>query len=320
MSLKVVVYGFGQIGRVIAESAIRKGFEVVGAVDVNPDLIGKNIGELLGLDVKAEIKNSLDFEGDVAFISTGSYVDKVYPQIKDCIERGFNVISTCETLSYPEYRYPELAGEIDDLAKEHGVTVLGAGVNPGFLLDSLLVALSATCVEVEKITAVRSIDALKRRPAFQKKVGVGMDVEDVRRKLESGEITGHVGYAESVLNVCDAMGFEPDTVQEGQEIVVADRDLEGVEAGKVRGLKGFASAIKDGKEKIRIEFHAYAGAEEYEEIRIEGDNPVVWRSTGVKGDLGTAAVIVNLAQAVVDCKPGLVKMSDLVPFKPSLIP
>ncbi|AEA46470.1 NAD(P)H-dependent amine dehydrogenase family protein [Archaeoglobus veneficus] len=318
MVIKAVIYGFGQIGRIVTKAAYEKGIEIAGAVDVNPELVGKNAGELLNLDIKAEVRNSLDFEGDVVFLTTGSYLDSVFPQIKKCVEKGFNVISTCETLSYPEYRYPELAEKIDRLAKEHGVTVLGTGINPGFLLDTLLVVLSAPSVKVERIKAVRSVDALKRRTAFQKKVGVGMDVEEVKRRLESGEMTGHVGYAESVMVVCEAMGLKPDDIKEGQEIVVAESNAE-VPAGKVRGLKGYASAIKNDEEKVRIEFHAYAGASEYEEIVIEGDNPVTWRSTGTKGDLGTAAILVNLAKAVVDYRPGLIKMSDLIPFRPSFV-
>lgn len=317
MTVKAVIYGFGQIGRTLAKAAYDRGIEIVGAVDVNPELIGKNIGKLLGLDVDAEVKNSLDFEGDIVFLTTGSYLDSVFPQIKKCVEKGFNVISTCETLSYPEYRYPKLAKEIDALAKENGVTVLGTGINPGFLLDTLLIVLSATSVKIERIKAVRSADALKRRTAFQKKVGVGMDVKEVKRKLESGEITGHVGYAESVMLVCEAMGLKPDDVKEGQEIVAAEGNE--VLAGKVRGLKGYGYALKEGEEKVRIEFHAYAGAEEYEEIVIEGDNPVTWRSTGTRGDLGTAAVIVNLAEAVIDYRPGLIKMLDLIPFRPCFV-
>ncbi|RLI88525.1 MAG: dihydrodipicolinate reductase [Archaeoglobales archaeon] len=317
MTVKAVIYGFGQIGRILAKAAYDRGIEIVGAVDVNPELIGKNIGKLLGLDVDAEVKNSLDFEGDIVFLTTGSYLDSVFPQIKKCVEKGFNVISTCETLSYPEYRYPKLAKEIDALAKENGVTVLGTGINPGFLLDTLLIVLSATSVKIERIKAVRSADALKRRTAFQKKVGVGMDVKEVKRKLESGEITGHVGYAESVMLVCEAMGLKPDDVKEGQEIVAAEGNE--VLAGKVRGLKGYGYALKEGEEKVRIEFHAYAGAEEYEEIVIEGDNPVTWRSTGTRGDLGTAAVIVNLAEAVIDYRSGLIKMLDLIPFRPCFV-
>ncbi|ADB58615.1 dihydrodipicolinate reductase [Archaeoglobus profundus] len=298
--MKVVIYGFGQIGRLLAEACIKRGFEVVGAVDINPEIIGKPLREF-GIESDGVIKDSLDFDGDLAYITTGSYLDKVYPQIEECVKAGFNVISTCETLAYPEYRYPELARKIDEIAKKEGVTVLGSGVNPGFLLDTLPIVLSAVCVEVKAIKAVRSVDALKRRTQFQKKVGIGLSVEE----FEKANLSGHVGYAESALLIAEALGVEPKEVLEGQEPVV--------EKGVVQGIRGFGEVRGD--KQIRIEFHAYANAEEYELIEIEGDNSVVWKSSGVKGDLGTVAVLVNLAKAVVGCRAGLIKMTDLIPFK-----
>ncbi len=300
--MRVVIYGFGQIGRLLAENCVKRGFEIAGAVDVNPELIGKTLRDF-GIDSDAKIERSLKFEGDLAFVATGSFLNEVYPQIEECIKNGFNVISTCETLAYPEYRYPEIASRIDELAKEYGVTVLGTGINPGFLLDTLPIVLSAPCVEIRKVRAVRSIDALKRRSQFQKKVGIGLSLDE----FEKANLTGHVGYAESALLVSEALGFKADRVEEGQEPVVRN--------GKVLGVKGFGSVFSDGEEVVRVEFHAYANAKEFEEIVVEGDNTVIWRSSGTKGDLGTVAVLINLAKAVVEHKPGLIKMIDLIPFR-----
>ncbi|WP_202318830.1 dihydrodipicolinate reductase [Archaeoglobus neptunius] len=307
--MDVVIYGFGPIGRLIAECCVKKGYNVVGAVDVDPQLVGKRLKDF-GIKSEGIIKTELEFEGDVAFLCTGSYLDEIYLQIKECLEKGFNVISTCETLSFPYYRYPALSEKLDVLAMECGKTILGSGINPGFLLDSLIVTLSATSTEVGRVMAVRSIDAMKRRESFQRKIGIGLSLEDAEKKLRNGEITGHVGYAESVLLIAKSMGFVPDDVKEGQEFVVKN--------DTVVGMRGFGSAVKGGVEKIRVEFHSYVGAEEYEEIVIEGDNPVKWRSTGTKGDLGTASVIVNLTEFAVGSKPGLITMADIIPFRPKM--
>ena len=304
--MDAVIYGFGPIGRLIAECCAKRGINVVGAVDINPELKGRKLSEF-GIQSDGVISDRLEFEGDVAFLCTGSYLDRVYPQIEECLRKGFNVISTCETLSYPGYRYPELAEKINSLAVENGKTVLGTGINPGFLLDALVVFLSAPFTEVERIKAVRCIDALKRREPFQKKVGIGLKLEDAEEKLEKGEITGHVGYAESVLLISEALNFSPDEVREGQKFVH--------DSGEVLGAIGYGSALKNGEEKIRIEFHAYANAEEYERIEIYGDNSIIWTSTGTKGDLGTASVAVNLAEAVVKSEAGLKTMVDLIPFR-----
>ncbi len=133
-----------------------------------------------------------------------------------------------------------------------------------------------------------------------------MDAGEVERLVKEGKISGHVGYAESVMLVCDALKFKPDVVKEGQEVVAKD--------GVALGLKGYGAAIKGDEEVVRVEFHAYSNADEYEEVIIEGDNAIKWRSSGTKGDLGTVSVLINLAEFIVNCKPGLIKMSDIIPF------
>ncbi|MFO7966893.1 MAG: dihydrodipicolinate reductase [Archaeoglobaceae archaeon] len=310
MKIKAVIYGFGEIGKLIAGEAIKRGIEITGVVDINPSLVGKKLGDF-GFDSDAAISDELEFEGDVVFLCTGSWLDKTYPQIEDCVSKGFNVLSTCETLSYPQYRYSDIADKIDALAKQNKVSVLGSGINPGFLLDSLLVFLTAPCTEVNSVKAVRSVDALKRRGTFQNKIGIGLDSQEARKQVEEGRISGHAGYAESVMLVCDALNFKPDVIEEGQEVVE--------EYGKALGLKGYGSALKSGEEVIRIEFHAYSNAEEYEEITIEGNNSVRWRSTGTKGDIGTAATIINLIEYVVKGESGLLKISEAIPFRSRLV-
>lgn len=310
MDIKAVIYGFGEIGRLVVGEAIKRGIKITGVVDIDPSLVGKKLSGF-GFDSDARISEKLEFDGDVVFLCTGSWLDEIYPQVEECVNKGFNVLSTCETLSYPEYRYPELAHKIDELAKKNDVSVLGAGINPGFLLDSLLIFLTAPCTEVSSVKAVRSADALKRREAFQKKIGIGLDSEEAKKQVSEGRISGHAGYAESVMLVCDALNFKPEKVREGQEVVE--------ESGKALGLKGYGSALKGGKEVIRIEFHAFSNAKEYEEITVEGNNSVMWRSTGTKGDIGTAATIINLSEYVVKSRSGLLKMSDAVPFKSRLV-
>jgi 4-hydroxy-tetrahydrodipicolinate reductase len=303
--MDVIIYGFGAIGRLIAECCVKRGINIVAAIDINPELWGKLRD--FGIDSDAEINKELKSRGEIAFVSTGSFLDSVYPQIVNCLERGFDVISTCETLSFPELKYPELAKKLDSFAKEKGKTVLGAGINPGFLLDVLPVILSATSAEIEMIKAVRSVDPLKRRESFQKKIGIGLKKVEAERMLKEGKISGHVGYAESVALICQAMGFKADKILEGQEIVFRDET--------VLGIRGWGAAMKDDREKVRVEFHSIARAEEYEEIKILGDNEITWKSTGTQGDLGTAAIIVNLAESVLNARPGLVKITELIPFK-----
>ena len=319
------LYGFGSIGRLIARMALERGHEISAVVDIDPSLQGRDAGEILGLPEPLGVrisKEPAELRGvDVVLHATGSYLDRVYPQILAAIDAGADVVSTCETLAYPYYRYPRLARLIDAHARRRGVSVIGTGINPGFLLDSLVVTLASSLGVVDSVRAVRSLDAARRRLPFQRKIGVGMDPSEVRAKLERGELTGHVGYAESVLLIAEAAGLRLDRVEESQDVVPAEMDVEShgvrVERGRNLGIRGYGAGYANGREVVRVEFHAYVGAEEYEEIRVEaGENRVTWRSTGTPGDLGTAAVILSIAEDIGGRRPGLLLMTDLLPFHP----
>lgn len=324
--MRVGIYGFGSIGRLLAKTAIKRGHEIVAAIDIDPKIIGKDIGELLGLEplgVTVTDKVEELATADIVLHATGSYLDKVYEQIMNTIELGLDIISTCETLAYPYYRYPTLARKINEKALSHGVTVLGTGINPGFLLDTLLIVLSSTIPVVKKIKAIRSVDASKRREPFKKKIGIGINPTEFKEKMKKGVITGHVGYAESVLLIADALGIHLTDVVEKQEPIIAEREImlgeTVISKGMVIGIKGYGKGIVKDKEVIHIEFNAYLNAKDYEEITIEGEEySVTWKSTGTPGDQGTASVILSIAENVTRLPAGLLTMVDIIPFKPFL--
>jgi 4-hydroxy-tetrahydrodipicolinate reductase len=322
-SLRIGLYGFGAINRLVARLALARGYEIVGAIDIDENIIGKDVGELLGLKPigVAVSRDVEDLElADVVIHATGSYLDKVFDQIASVARMGIHVVSTCETLSYPYYRYPILAQKLDRIAKENDVVIIGTGINPGYLLDTLVATMAASVPTVRYVKAVRSLDAAKRREPFRRKIGVGEDPSVVVEKLRRGEITGHVGYAESVYLIALAGDLQLTKVVEHQEPVPAEKDVESagirVEKGKNLGIRGFGAGYVGDKEIIRIEFHAYVGAPEYEEIEIVGEEySVKWRSSGTPGDLGTATVVLNVAEKVRELEPGLRFMTELLPFK-----
>lgn len=325
--MRIGIYGFGAIGRIIARAAIERDYEIVGAVDIDPNLVGKDVGLAIGLSEKLGIEVASNptvlANADVVIHATGSYLDRVFDQIAIVAKMGIDVLSTCETLAYPYYRYPILARKLDEIAKSRGIAIIGTGVNPGFLLDTLAIVLAAPFNIVRKIRAIRSIDAAKRRESFRRKIGIGEDPRNVEERLRRGEITGHVGYAESTLIIADAAGIQPTKVVEEQNVVVAERDVEsaGVKVLKNmnRGIRGYGIAYIGDREVIRVEFYAYVAAEEYEEIVIDGkDYTITWRSSGTPGDMATAAVILNIAEKIGEQKPGLLTMSDLIPFRPKI--
>lgn len=324
--VRFVSYGLGPIGSLIASVALaRNGYELVGAIDVSPSIVGKDVGQVLGLNKLMGIKVESDAETvlkntkpDVVFHATGSYLDKVHDQISLSIVHHADVISTCETLAYPYYRYPELAAKLDNEAKKYGVSVVGLGINPGFLMDLLPSLLTAPCVKISKIEVTRSLDASKRRKSFQKKIGLGLSQEEFRRRLLSGDITCHVGFSESVLLIASIIGVKLQEVTETTEPLLAKEEISvgdiQIKESHVRGIVGHGIGYINGLDFIRLKLIAAVGEEDYEEIKIRGEPSLTWRCvTGTPGDIATAAIVVNSVQRVIEARPGLLTVKDILP-------
>ena len=324
--INVLLYGLGAIGRRIAKAVLeKKGLRVVGAVDISKEIVGKDLGEILesnkrvGVTVTDDVDALLSkIKANIAIIATTSYLKDVYPQIEKCVKAGINVISTCEELSYPYYKYPQLSNEIDELAKKYGVTVLGTGINPGYLMDTLPIVLTGPCKEVESIKVTRMMDSSKRRIPYQKKIGTGLSPEEFRKMIDEKKITGHVGLVESIAMIAEALGWKLDEIREfPPEPVIAEKEIvtsyTTVKPGFVAGLKSIAHGIKNGKAVIILEFISHAAVEEeYDAVSIEG-TPKIYEKIagGVHGDIGTVAMIINMIPKVLNAKPGLVTMKDL---------
>jgi 4-hydroxy-tetrahydrodipicolinate reductase len=324
----VIIFGCGVMGQRIAKALSQKqSFSIVGAIDIDPQLVGQDLGSVMGDDTNLgiAIQNSPDelfgrTEADIVVLSTISHLKKVYSQIDQCVQVGLNVVSTCEELSFPWEREPELARKIDDMAKERGVTVVGTGINPGFLMDTLPLILTAPCLEVRSIRVTRMMDSSKRRIPFQRKIGTGLSLEAFREKIDNHVITGHVGLLESINMIAAGLGWHLDeAVELPPEPVMADREVETglgmVKPGEALGLVSVAYAKMSGEKVITLEFNANAGVDqEYDEVRIEGIPDVHERITGgIHGDIGTVAVTVNTIPRAVQSKPGLILMKDLPP-------
>lgn len=324
--VKAVLYGVGAVGSLIAKALLEKeGLKIVGAVDTAKDKAGKDLGEVLGLNTKLGVMVYSDVEklfsatkADIATHATSSYLKDTYPQIASLIKHGVNVISTCEELSHPYYSEPKLAKELDALAKKHDVTVLGTGINPGFLMDTLVITLTAVCQKIEKIEAVRVMNAATRRLPFQKKIGAGLTVEKFKQKIKSGQITGHVGLEQSIAMIADALAWKLEKIRaEPVEPVIAHESVESeaikVDAGKVAGLRQTAKGFMNKKEVIVLDFQAYIGAkEEYDAITITGVPTIRQKiQPCVHGDIGTVAMVVNSIPKVLNAPAGLLTMKDL---------
>jgi 2,4-diaminopentanoate dehydrogenase len=183
--IRVLLYGLGPIGGMVARQvATRDGFRVVGAVDVDPTKVGRDVADIVGLERPLRVKVDPDAsktirntKPDVVVLCTSSSVKGVFPQIEGVLKFRVPVVTTTEELSYPVKRNALLARKIDAMAKRAKVAVLSTGVNPGFAMDVLPIALTAVCERVETVTVHRVQDARTRRLPFQQKIGAGLTRE-----------------------------------------------------------------------------------------------------------------------------------------------
>ena len=321
--IDVIIYGLGPIGARIARRVMSDaGLRMAGAVDIDPEKVGRDLGaatggEPAGLPVVADIATlGVREKGAVAVHCAASSLAIAAPQVIALCERGFNVVSTCEQLAWPHDQL-DMAASIDRAARTAGVSVIGSGINPGFLLDTLPLVLSAVCTRVEHVTVRRVVDTSVRRLPLQRKTGVGLSVDEFRARAAAGTL-GHVGLRQSALMLADGLGATIDEYSETIEPVIAQAAvataLGEVPAGACVGQRQVAIASTNGRPVIRYELEMSIGATPFDEIEIDGDPPVRQRiEGGVQGDIGTEGVIVNLIPVVSAAAPGLLTMRDLFP-------
>lgn len=322
-TIRVIQYGLGPIGSAVARLIVdRDGLELAGGVDIDPEKVGKDIGEVIGLDrnfgfpvVEGLSESLAERPADLAVHTTSSYFDQIKPQLIEILEEGLDIVSTAEELSFPWLAHPDEAAEIDAVAKQAGKSVLATGVNPGFLMDALPLFLTSICQQVDRIDVTRVINASLRRGPFQAKIGSGMTVKAFREKMAAGRM-GHVGLPESMGMLFHTLGRDLVRYESMVEPVVAgttvETELLRVEPGQVRGLKQVARGYATEGEFATLTFVAALDAEdEGDTVRIAGRPDLEVKLTGTNGDLATVAMAVNAIHRVRQAPPGLITMRDL---------
>ncbi len=322
--IRAIQYGIGPIGASILKLMREKeAIEIIGAIDNDPAKIGKDLGEVVGasdapwgVKVSGDARGVLEQSADIVMHTTSSSLPKVVDQLLACMDVGSCVVSTCEELSYPYRTHPELATQLDKAAKENGVALVGTGVNPGFVMDKLVITLAAVSQRVEHAKALRIVDASKRRLPLQKKIGAGLSVEEFRTRVKEGTIK-HVGLPESVAMVADSLGLRVDEITETIEPKVATERVQTefltVESGQAAGVHQIARGLSDGKELIYMELQMYVGAKDpADTVELKGHpNISLVIPGGSHGDVATASVAVNSIPPILEAPAGLRTSRDL---------
>ena len=322
--IRVAQFGLGPIGlETIKLAASQPWAEVLGGIDIDPDKIGCDLGQLTankslrGRSVFASLDELLKVEKpDLAFHTTVSKLDTAYPQLESLARRGISVVSSCEELIFPQLRHPKLAARLDHVCRKNDARIVGTGVNPGFVMDVLPLCLTGVCRKVRAVHIQRIVDASTRREPLQRKIGSGWTPEEFKRRFRCQQ-AGHAGLRESLALVAHGLGWRITEVKEFAQPIVADHDIQTqflqVKAGQTCGLHQRAEARHIRKVCLTLDLKMYLGASEpHDAIQIEGEPPLdVMICGGVAGDQATVAALVNTATRLLDAPPGLRLMTDL---------
>lgn len=327
--IRVVHWGLGPVGMAMAQLVSRRpGLVSMGAICADSSRVGRDLGDLMGFGQRLDVTVNDDPMGvltdarpDVTLIATGARVDEVAPQILQAMEAGSNVICLGEELTYPWATRPDLADSLEELAHAHGVTVLGTGLNPGFVLDTLVICLTGCCMDVERIRASRVMDVTGFDEEAWSEVGVGLKPSHFMERLEQGRIMGHVGFEQSIHLIADALGWKLDQVEQDRRPIIAQSRREAggirVEPGQVAGCNTTAIGYSAGLPRIVLE-HPQQMAPEAEVILtgdyidIEGKpNIRLAIQPAIPGVEGAAAIAVNMIAPVLQAGPGLKTMADM---------
>lgn len=327
--IRLLILGTGHMGSGIGRLALQKsGLDLVGGFARRPDRDGMDLGTAIGLDNEIGLPVHTDLNAaiaatcpHVAVQATCSSLADAKEEIAALIRNGIHVVSIAEEMAFPACVSEEEADEIDRLAIENNVSVLGTGINPGFVLDTLIITLTAVCAEVTAITATRVNDLSPYGKTVLMSQGVGLMPDAFRQAVQDGTVVGHVGFPQSIHMIARALGWQIDRIEETREPVIAsvrcETDVIAIDPGQVAGCRHTAVAYKNDVPVITL-IHPQQVCPELEgvgtgdSIEITGVPDIcLTGSPEIAGGEGTVAIAVNSIPSVLNARPGLHTMADL---------
>ena len=309
--LRIALFGLGAIGTSILKHLLEKSHNVVAVVDTDPEKAGRTVAEITGLPSGVRIHPKLEDiqpTPEVAVFSTKSRLSDLALEIEAAIDAGMDVVTTSEEMAFPELAGKDVARRLDERAKERGVSVVGVGVNPGFVMDWVPAVIASASNSPTEIHAVRSVDVSRRRRQLQAKTGVGMTKARFEKAVSEGAI-GHVGLSESAMLIARSLGRDLQDLRQGI-FPVAESDA------YVMGVRQYVEG-RAGTCKIRLDLEMSTTSADFDVIEVKGDPPIKVRfEKGVFGDTATVALVVNAVERISGARPGLLTVLDM-PLVPS---
>jgi len=327
--VRVLVLGTGQMGAGIARLVLQKpNLELVAAVARRPERKGLDLGRAIGLDrdlgipIRTDLRAALaETRPRVAIQATCSRLAEARHEILTLVRQGVHAISIAEEMAYPACLDPDLANELRQLARDRRVAVLGTGINPGFVLDLLIIALTGVCSRVRSIHARRANDLSPYGPSVLSAQGIGLSLEGFRQGLADGRVVGHIGFPQSIHMIAAALGWEIEWIEENREPIISavprETPFVRVEPGQVAGCLHQARAYRRGQPVIEL-IHPQQVRPELEQVQtgdyieIRGTPDLCLSgSPEIPGGQGTIGLAVNAIPRVLAAAPGLYSMAEL---------
>ncbi len=342
--VKVVQFGTGKMAKYTMRYVYEKGGEVVGAVDVNPAVIGKDIGEIIGCENKnVKVTSFEDAEAmlkevkpDICVVETMSLIKDLEDPFMLCAKLGINAISTCEEAFFPWNSNPNLTKKIDELAKQTGCTITGSGYQDIYW-GQLITSIAGSTQKITKIKGSTSYNVEDYGIALANAHGAGLTLDEFDKQVaivdkisdeERNKIIQSGDYLPSYMWntngwLCEKLGL---TIKSQTQVTVPTTNKEDiysstlgmtVKAGDATGMS--AVVTTETEEGITIESECIGkvySKEDYDknEWTVYGEpNTTITVARPSTVEL-TCATIVNRIPDVINAQPGYVttdKLGDL---------
>ena len=334
---KIVQYGCGKMSKYTMRYAMEKGYEIVGAVDINPNLIGKDISEIIGCEETGVKITAIDqaeelmknVKPDACIITTMSLIKDLENVLMLCAKMGVNAITTCEEAFYPANSNPEITKKLDELSKKNGCTITGSGYQDIYW-GQLISSIAGSTHKITKIKGSSSYNVEDYGIALAQVHGAGMTLDEFDEKvaaadkisteerqkiIESGDYTP--SYMWNVVPwLADKFGFTITSMTQKCVPIVAKEDIHSntlnmdIKVGMATGM----SAVVTAQTAEGVEIEAECIGKVYEPTEVDKNDWTIF------GEPDTRVVITEPKTVELTCASIVNRIPDLIKAPAGYVP